>query len=1114
MRKSRHYRKLMLASSFSLFAVLLWASPAWGQAVAGAQIAGVISDQSGAAVPNAQIQVSQTNRNLVRSTVSNSGGNYVFPNLPVGPYRLEVSASGFQKYLQSGIVLQVGGKVRINVALRVGTVTQSVHVNSNAQMVEMEQTGVSTVVDQQRMVDLPLNGRNAEQLALLAGAAVSVPSGISSEYDLEGTTTGKQWVTLTPIAVAGGQANDTNYLMDGADNVDAFVNTSLPYPFPDALQEFSVETSATSSRLGGLPGGTINAVTKSGTNHFHGDLFEFLRNGAVNARNYFSTGPDTLKRNQFGGTLGGPIVKRKLFFFGGYQGTQNRSTPPDSIFFVPTTAALSGDFSSLESAACQSSGNAVTLIDPTTGQPFANNFVSPSRFNSSALALLKFVPVSSDPCGKAVVGIPSTGDENQFISRIDWNASDKNAIFVRYFYDGYGNPSVWDGKNILPSQRLGLLDRDQALVLGDSYTLNATTVNSVHLNATRLRILRGAPANYIGNQDLGVNIFNYIPNLVNLFVNDHFTTGKPGPPLNMVINVIQGSDDVDMVHGRQHLSFGVNVIHRIMNEQNISCATGVWRFDGSFTGDPLVDFMLGAPYSFLQCNPDKEHPRQTIFAAYVEDAIHLNSHFTLTAGLRWQPFIPVSEIDGKGAHFDQAAFDAGTRTNRYLNAPAGLLFSSDPGIPSAYTNGRLLQLAPHVGVAWDPTGTGIQAIRAAYGLMYNSPYLYFNQIAYDAPPWGAVITIPDPQGGLTNPWLGYPGGDPFPGIGNPGKNAVFPSYAQYETMPLHIRPTYIEQWNLSYQRQLGSNWLLKATYLGNRTVHQWLSQELNPAVYIPGNCAAGEYGLTAPGPCSTVANTNQRMRLTLESPTWGPYYGNLDTPYDDGWTNYNALLLSVHHRFGHHFTLLSNYTWSHCIGIGDNQGELETSQFQNSKNPNGDLGNCSTDRRQIFNTSLVATSPTFQQRWKQHLLGNWEFAPIITAQTGPWFTAYTGVDNSLTGYDLDRPNVVLSNPRAGSNQVNQWLNPAAFVPNPLGTFGDSGRNSLLGPGSAEVDLALSRFLSLGREGRRLDARFEAFNVFNHPDFATPDDTLTDSTFGQIQQAADPRILEVALKFLF
>jgi hypothetical protein len=1113
-------RKLTLVSLFLLFVLFLRAVPVWAQAVANAQIAGIISDPSGAAVPNAHITATQTNTHFVRTTVSGSDGTYVLAELPIGPYELEVRVSGFKTYQQTGIELQVDSKVQVNVSLEVGALSQSVQVKANADMVQVQQTAVSTVVDQRRMVDLPLNGRDATALVLLAGASAAVTSGMPTQFDLNAVGgVGKTWPTEVPMSLAGGQLNGTFWMLDGADNVDAFMNVTLPYPFPDALQEFNVETSATSARFGAHPGGAVNVVTKSGTNKFHGDAFEFLRNGDLNARNYFATKQDTLKRNQFGGTIGGPIIKDKVFFFGGYQGTRNRTSPPTSVFHVPTQAVLNGDFSALESAACQSSGTAATLTNPATGEPFANNFINPSLFNSSALGILKYVPVSTDPCGKVLVGIPATGDENQYVPRVDWILSQKHSIFARYFYTGWSNPSEWDGKDILPAQRTGLLDRSQAWVLGDTYALNATTVNSLHLAVTRLRIDRGAPANYIGPQDFGIAVHNPIPNILSLTVSGFFKAGGPGPTLSEIVNTFPVADDVDMIRGRHHLAFGGEYTRRQMNEYNISCGNGVFGFNGSLTGNALADFMLGDPSSFLQCDFDRQNPRQTILGLYATDVIHVNSHFTLSAGLRWEPFLPVKDRFGRGSHFDLAAFNAGTISSQYVNAPAGTLFYGDPGIPStAYTNNRVLQIGPHVGLAWDPTGKGKQSIRASFSLEYNDPFLYYNQIAEDAPPWGAVIGFPDPVGGLSNPWEGYAGGDPFPLPFPPAKTAPFPLDSQYETIGLNIHPEYMEQWNLSYQRQIRTNWLLSATYIGNHTVHLWLSGEMNQPVYIPGNCVAGQYGLTAPGPCSSYANDEQRRILAVENPTWGPYYGTLDYPEDGFNDEYNALLLSAQHRFSDNFTVLSNYTWSHCLGNGDDQGELEPSSFQNALDPQADRGNCLSDHRQIFNTSAVLASPTFGQQWKQRFLGNWRFSPIISVSSGLWFNALTGLDNSLTSNGNDRPNQVLTNPYASSPACpsapcRQWLNPAAFVVNPLGTFGDAGRDALVGPGSVEFDMALSRLFPLG-EARSLEFRFEAFNVINHANFAVPDNTQTDSTFGQIIGAADPRILQFALKFYF
>ena len=384
----------------------LSAVPLWGQAVAGAQIAGVITDPSGAAVVGAQLTATQTETNAAHTAVTNTNGAYVMPNLPVGPYRLEVTASGFEGYVQTGILLSVGNNVSINATLTIGSTQQEIQVIANAGMVETRDTATSQVIDQQRVLDLPLNGREASSLILLSGAAVDASS---MGTDLASTKNygSANIAASSAISVAGGQAGGTNYMMDGGDNNDSLTNVNLPFPFPDAIQEFSVQTNGLSARYGVHPGGTVNIVTKSGANQYHGDLFEFLRNGDLNARNFFAATHDTLRRNQFGGTVGGPVKKDHLFFFFGYQGTRIRTAPPTTTSYVPTAAVLTGDFSQLESAACQSSGKAKSITNPTTGQVFPGAQVPVSLFNPQALAILKYVPVSSNPCGKVIYGVPS-----------------------------------------------------------------------------------------------------------------------------------------------------------------------------------------------------------------------------------------------------------------------------------------------------------------------------------------------------------------------------------------------------------------------------------------------------------------------------------------------------------------------------------------------------------------------------------------------------------------------------------------------------------------------------------------------------------------------------------
>src|SRR6266568_3484808 len=359
--------KTFLATTWMAGAIVVLFSPslANAQAVANAQIHGLITDPTGAVVSGVQIKVTQKETGQVRTTVSGDDGSYVLPNLPVGPYTLETTAQAFKTHMQSGIILQVGNNVQINVQLQVGTVNQDVQVMANASMVETQDTSISEVIDQRRIVDLPLNGRQATDLIVLTGGAAAPPN---ASRVAEGTS-GHDYISAAGVAVSGGQANANNYLLDGGDHNDSHSNVNLPFPFPDALQEFSVQTNGVSARYGMHPGAVINVVTKSGTNQFHGDLFEFVRNGNSNARNFFAAAHDSLRRNQFGGTIGGPIRKDKLFVFSGYQATRTRTAPPQSVAFVPTQAALNGDFSTIESAGCQSSRKAVTLIDPTNGQP-------------------------------------------------------------------------------------------------------------------------------------------------------------------------------------------------------------------------------------------------------------------------------------------------------------------------------------------------------------------------------------------------------------------------------------------------------------------------------------------------------------------------------------------------------------------------------------------------------------------------------------------------------------------------------------------------------------------------------------------------------------------------
>jgi hypothetical protein len=1099
-------RKIIIVT-VSLLGVLLAASaaPLWGQAVANAQIQGFVTDPSGAAVPNAKVTASQTAMGLVRTTLSGPDGTYVLPDLPVGPYKLQVQASGFETYVQSGIVLEVSNNVAINVALHVGQIKQEVEVAANATMVQTNTTSVSQVVDQARIVDLPLNGRIATSLVMLAGAANDTAPYYS---DLQGS---KNYFSADNISVAGGQADGTNYLMDGAEQMDAFSWVNLPYPFPDALQEFSVETSSLSARYGFQGGATVNGITKSGSNQFHGDAFEFVRNGDFDARDFYAATQDTLRRNQFGGTIGGPIKKDKIFGFFGYQGTRIRTASPSNIAYVPTQAMLNGDFSALGSAACESSGVAQTFTNPATGQPFTNNQVDPALFNPVALKLLKYVPISSDPCGRLAYAIPTPQSEDQYIGRVDWNQSAKNSLSGRYFYANYASPAFFNNDLLLTTQR-GVRDRSQSAVLSDTYSITPTTINSAHIAWTRLAITRGPAANFINLTDAGSQIYSAVPNFMDIGINGYFGAGcGTCAPVTLDGNSAQASEDVDMMRGRHHISFGGEWLHYQFNYANVYESNGALSFNGYASGNALLDFMLGLPSEYQQGTEDFYRGRQNYFGPYIEDDIRVSKRLNVNVGLRWEPYLATNEKFKHMDHWDYNAFLAGKTSSVYTNAPLGLFFPGDSGIPTkGFTYSRLADFAPRVGLGWQPSGNGRQVIRAGFGVFYNVMPTAYSEDQNQGAPWASEVDLTSPPGGLTNPWLGFPGGNPFP---TPAGQLTFVPEGAYFNYPLDAFATSVDVWNLTYQRQFANNWAVSASYMGNKSTHIWTGEDVDPGIYIPGNCAVGQYGLTQAGPCSNTSNTNQRRLLYLQNPVAGAFYSDIFQADDGANAEYNAFFGKVEHRFTENYTILANYTYSHCISEADFSGDLGGANTEQPFNRNADRGNCAFDLRHIFNLSLVALSPHFAGVWTNRLLGNWQFAPIISVHSGTWFPPATGLDNSLTGIGNDRPNVS-GNPYIKSTTGSlQWLNPSAFTANAPGTFGNAGMMALLGPRYFDVDAGVSRYFAI-HENQKLEFRFEFFNLGNNVNFSTPDNNLQDITFGQILGDVSPRILEFALKYTF
>ncbi len=1072
----------------------------WAQATQVSQIAGIVEDASGSAIPDAQITVTNTDTGIVRTTDSGSDGAYIVSNLLPGPYRLMVTKTGFAPYAQTGIVLQVNTNPQINITLKVGTISEQVEIRANASMVESHSNGIGQVIDQDRVLELPLNGRQVTQLVTLSGAAADfVPTSAGQSL-----LSNKNYPTAVAFSVAGGQGGQTLFLLDGGSNMDPISNIGLPMPFPDALQEFKLETSSLPANYGTQPGGVVNVITKSGTNAFRGDAFEFLRNYAANARNFFAPQRDSLKRNQFGGTLGGPIRKNKIFFFAGYQGTYEKVAPAANINFVATPAALQGDFTGI--AAC--SGN-VTLR-----APFQNNKISPALLNPVALKFLTYLPTSSDPCGKLTYGIPSTDHENQLVGRSDWQVNNKHSIFGRYFTTAYQHPPYYTNNLLTMSTdaSVGLSDRVQTAVFGHTFTISPDTISAFRMGFSRTSVIRYTPDAVPTPSQLGSNVTQGVPGYIFLNVTNYFLpvcqNCSPGP---WVSTNYQISEEVSMVRGIHQLALGVNAMNSRLNSFSNFQRNGNFTFNGQVTGNALADFLIGKPSSFTQNNGQIGDERLTVPSLYAQDNIRISSRLTINAGLRWDPYMAPRKAVPQVSIFDLGWYNSGIHSTVFSNAPVGTLFVGDSGMPgSHFFNGRLAEFAPRLGLVYDPRGKGQETIRAGYGVFYGTTPLWLHPGIHA--PFTYPVNLPQPAGGLSDPFAGATTANPYP-LPNPlPSNVQFPLFGTgLGNFKLHPDPTYMEQWNLAVQKQLPGDWLVSATYLGNRTVHLEIAEPYNPSIFIPGNCVAGQFGLTAAGPCSNTSNTNYRRLLYLGNPAKAQLYSALNQFGDGANANYNGLLLSVQHRLTHNFTVLANHTWSHCLT--ESEVALNGASFgQDPFNRHGEYANCFADHRQAFNLTAVFRSPKLASGWAQRIAGNWQESTIFTAATGTYSTVSVGTDNSRTGGGSDRPNVV-GDPNSGPHTLQHWFNTAAFVTPAVGSFGNAGRSLIPGPGAWNFDVALSRLFRI-TERQHVDFRAEAFNLFNHARFGNPNTTMNSPSYDQILSARDPRIMQFALKYMF
>ncbi|MBV8841863.1 MAG: carboxypeptidase regulatory-like domain-containing protein [Bryobacterales bacterium] len=1099
-----------------------------------AQIKGTITDGSGAAISGASIKATQTATGAVRTVESGIDGGYVLANLAIGPYTLEVTKEGFSRFLQSGIVLEVDSNPTVDIPLKVGSVNEQITVEAQAGQVETQSTAIGNVVDNQRVVEMPLNGRNPIELVLLNGMATLPGNGAINNV--------RNYPTIV-ISVAGGQGgNSAAYSLDGALYEDPYNNLTLPLPFPDALQEFKVETSALPAQYGYHSGAAVNAVTKSGTNEFHGDLFEFLRNGDLNARDFFAAKRDTLKRNQFGGVIGGPIKRDKLFFFAGIQHTSQRSDPTALTAFVPTADMLAGDFTAVASSAC-TGGKPVQL---SSAAGFVNNQISPTLLNPVALNISKTIPLSSNPCGRTLFGYDAGLDETLGVVRVDFQHTVKNTIFGRYSVGSLNNHSTYDGKNPLSINNYGVNDLNYQVAIGDTYLISTNIVSSLRLSASRTNVVK-LDDNYKSLAEFGANytpLGGHVIFLTVAGVGGGFAIGStaavPGQAHTGANPSI--SEDISWVKGAHQIQFGGNIYKRIMNYWSDVNAVGGVTFNGTVTGLALADFLTGNAVSFSQGTRYGMYLYQYYASLYAQDSWKISRRLSLNYGVRWEPYLSNQNKYAQLDHFSPSLYAQGFQSSVFSSAPVGLAFSGDSqyNCGTGYNCNTWAKFFPRAGLVWDPAGDGKTSIRMSYGTFGDRLHLFFpNQMGF-GPPFGSNVGLSNVN--LTDPWASYPGGNPVPRlaacnpVGHASHTCAFPTAGQYVTFNLSdYHPMYVHSWNLSVQRQVG-NWLFSANYLGNSSIHLGTSEPMNPAVFLGlGPCtlmvanSAGQVVPTNYSTCSTTANQNQRRVFYLQNPLAGQYYAGIGA-YDPGGTgSYNGLYLSANKRLSHGIVATANYTWSHCISdIYDQQTGAGGVSPLNRR-----LGrsNCTgSDQRQLFTLNMVAQTPRFSSRALRIIASDWQVAPILQVRSAQFFTIVPGTDRALTTAPAQTGNLLDPNGLypAGQN-INNWISKAAVGLPALGTYGNLGQNNIKGPGIIQWNMAVSRTFVL-RERKTLQVRAEAFNVPNLLNPAAPGagsspgtNSLSSPTFGQILgdisgnnglDAGDPRIIQLAMKFVF
>jgi hypothetical protein len=1169
--------------------VFLGTLAAWA-AITGS-ISGVVTDPSGAVVPGVTVLATAVSTNVQSTAVTDGKGFYNLPALSIDTYNISTSQSGFRDYQQTGVKIDANSAVRIDITMQIGTVNNTVNVRSDALQVETQSTQNGVVIDGTKVTSVPLNGRSyIDLLKLQPGVSPyshsqdSSTSGIGATQVSGDLDNGQQ-------SINGGRTGSNAFMVNGANVEESVHNGAALIPNLDSIAQFRIITNNFDAEYGNFSGGQINVVTKSGSNQYHGSVFDFLRNTDLDARNYYSPTRGVYIQNQFGGTAGGPIRKNKIFWFADYQGTrqiigatQSYPVPSDAdrtgnlIDQAVTAANPTAGFGGGQVAGVgwantlsQTLGYTVTQGEnyytpgctSTANCVFPNAVIPQSAWSPVAANTLKYVPsangsVNGGP-GFSTSAFNQTLTDDKGSGRVDIPTR-FGTVFGYYFFDQYITVNPYTQNVGVPGFAATNQGRTQLVNLGLTTTFNSSTVNDIRLAYLRDVNKTGQPT---AGQGLGVTLasqgfvtpwglgggispINPAYEGVSNFIFNNFTTGIPQDALRQYNNTFQIIDNITKIVGTHTLQFGTNLHYNQINERNYDCYNGCFGFNGSETGLDFADFLIGAPNSFVQASQQLLDSRSKYYGFYGQDSWRATRNLTLNFGLRWEAATPWYDTQNK-----LETVVPGEQSLSFPGAPTGLVVPGDPGIPRTLGPTRYGNFAPRIGVAFAPEagdgflgkllgGAGKTSIRAGYGIFYSSIEDATGFVEVGDAPYGNYYSVSSTE--LATPFVDRPSGigagQKFPFVfpptnvspRNPDTTfnwaAATPiggsDYYYYKNKT----PT-VHEWELSIQRQLGTATVLSVNYVGTAGRHLLTFVESNPgdqalclqlsnsANVAPGTTTCGPFGedtiyTTASG--NTVSGTRPAFGINFNS---NPYLQTAGT------SSFNSLQLTLQHT-EKYLNFLIGYTYEKSIDNGSDSFDA-TNPFD----PAQTRALSSFDVPQNLVASYTVQLPF------DHFIGGgdlakrftagWELSGVSTFAKGEPVTLNENDDNSLLGAfnaNVDVPSYanngsrlyVNKNPRSGL----PFFNPNFFVPEPIGQVGNAARRYFSGPGLDNYDMALLKSTAI-TEGTKLQFRAEAFNVFNHAQFKNPNGVVNNTGqggFGFVTTANDPRIMQVALKFLF